>query len=267
MSKSKAQESKKQGKKPAAHAGRAKEETAPDKEKSSSAQLFFGASKAEPPPKAKAKTKPASLASAGVAIGLLVLLVGLLAASYRANQSAETVGAGTDVAPEKPKSDPPAQRPAQNPAQNPGAQAIQTAPTPPPRPALAPEDWNDAQIAWQAYDAGLAKAKAENRPVCLVFYTNWCPHCRNYSKVFHDPQLVSKAKEFVMIRINPDEQQAIGAKYAPDGAYVPRTYFLKSDGSLLADIHAPRPQYKYFYDENNPAGVLGGMEQALKQKL
>jgi len=139
----------------------------------------------------------------------------------------------------------------------------------PAAPATAPnaraEDWNDAQIAWQSYDAGISRAKIDNKPVCLVFFTHWCPHCRNYSKVFSDPRIVARAKDFVMIRLNADDEAAISKAHSPDGAYVPRTFFLASDGKVLADVHAPRPQYVHFYDEHNPESLLGGMEEALRK--
>lgn len=226
-----------------------------------------GKKRAAQPEKARPQPKPSSgsWGSAAAAIASVGLLVGLLYASCRAEQANSENEAKPEAIAEKPQENRPAQRPVQD-TQNPGAQAIQTAPpSPPPRPAVAPEDWNDAQIAWQPYDAGLAKAKTENKPVCLVVYTSWCPHCRNYAKVFHDPKVVSKAKEFVMLRVNADEQPAIANKHIPDGGYIPRTFFLQSDGNLMADVHAPRPQYMYFYDENNPAGVLGGMDEALKK--
>jgi len=134
-------------------------------------------------------------------------------------------------------------------------------------PARAGGDWNDGGIKWHGYEEGLAAAKKEKKPVCLIFYTEWCPHCANYSQVFHDPKVVEQAKRFVMIRLDKDKNGEISQKYGPDGAgYIPRTYFLASDGTLAADIHAAREQFKYFYDEKNPASVLAGMDQAL-QKL
>jgi len=135
-----------------------------------------------------------------------------------------------------------------------------------PRPLWAGGDWNDAEIKWQAYDEGLNVAKEAKKPVCLIFYTDWCPHCQNYSKVFHDPKVVEQAKRFVMIRINKDQAADVSRKYVPDGEYIPRTYFLSAAGALEPAIHAPREQFKYFYDESNPAGVLAGMNEAL-QKL
>jgi thiol:disulfide interchange protein len=127
------------------------------------------------------------------------------------------------------------------------------------------ETWNAAQIDWQPYDAGLQRARAQNKPICLVFFTNWCPHCKNFSRVFEDPRVVERAKDFVMIRANADEESAIASKYTKDGGYVPRTFFLAPDGTMDPDLHAPRPKFLYFYDERDPSSLLGGMEAALRK--
>jgi thiol:disulfide interchange protein len=126
-------------------------------------------------------------------------------------------------------------------------------------------DWNDSGIQWQPYKEGLAAAKEQKKPVCLVFYTDWCPHCQKYSGVFHDPAVMEESKKFVMIRLNKDENAEVSAKYAPDGEYIPRTFFLSPSGELEADITEQRPNYKYFYDTANPAGVLRAMETASKK--
>ena len=132
--------------------------------------------------------------------------------------------------------------------------------------ARAAGDWNDAQIKWMSYADGLAAAKKDNKPILLIFYTDWCPHCANYSKVFHDPKVVAESKDFVMVRLNGDKEKELSQQYAVDGGYIPRTFFLSSAGKLDESIHAPRDKFKYFYDEANPASVLGGMEAA-KAKL
>lgn len=130
--------------------------------------------------------------------------------------------------------------------------------------ARAGGDWNDQQIKWRTYDEGLAEAKKAKKPVMLVFFTEWCPHCKNYSGVFHDPKVVAKSKDFVMVRLDADKNKALSEKYAVDGSYIPRTYFLAPNGTL-SDVHAPREQFKYFYDERNPASILAGMDAAQKQ--
>lgn len=127
------------------------------------------------------------------------------------------------------------------------------------------EDWNDAQIKWVSYADGLKAAKESGKPICLIFYTTWCPHCANYSRVFYDPQVVEKAKSFVMIRVDKDKAKDLSSQYKPDGEYIPRTYFLSPDGKLDESITEARPQYKYFYSEREASGILGGMSQALKK--
>lgn len=131
-------------------------------------------------------------------------------------------------------------------------------------PARAAHDWND-KIQWQPYEQGLAAAKKDKKPVMLIFFTEWCPHCGNYAKVFHDEKVVEKSKQFVMIHLDKDKNAEISRQYVPDGEYIPRTYFLSSDGKLDASLAAPRPEYKYFYDEKDPASILAGMEAALKK--
>jgi thiol:disulfide interchange protein len=149
--------------------------------------------------------------------------------------------------------------------------ACDTRPASPPKASPTPaaaagknaDSWNPTEIAWRGYDEGLAEAKAQRRPILLVFFTSWCPHCANYSKVFGDPRVVEAAKQFVMIRLDGDKNGEVSARFAPDGEYVPRTFFVDPDGKLLADVHENRPRFRYFYEESRPNGLLAGMQAAL----
>jgi thiol:disulfide interchange protein len=134
-----------------------------------------------------------------------------------------------------------------------------------PSPVRAGGDWNDKQIDWQPYEQGLSTAKAKKKPVCLVFFTEWCPHCQNYSGVFHDAKVVEHSKKFVMIRLDKDKNAELSKKFAPDGEYIPRTYFLKPDGTLEPSIHAARDKFQYFYDEHEPEPLLASMGTALEK--
>ncbi|MBI3784311.1 MAG: thioredoxin family protein [Deltaproteobacteria bacterium] len=127
------------------------------------------------------------------------------------------------------------------------------------------EDWNDANIKWVAYEDGLKAAESSNRPICLIFFTSWCPHCANYSKVFSDPEVVKKSKSFVMVRADAEKNHELSDKFKPDGAYIPRTYFLSPRGVLDESLSEGRDQYKYFYDEHNPSSILAGMDRALRK--
>ncbi len=127
------------------------------------------------------------------------------------------------------------------------------------------QDWNEAQIRWMPYAAGMEEAKKTNKPVCLIFFTTWCPHCTNYSKLFSNPELVKKSQSFVMIRIDKDKNWDLSKQYNLDGEYIPRTYFLSATGKIDPVLQETRDPYKYFYDEENPRSILAGMDRALKK--
>ncbi len=126
------------------------------------------------------------------------------------------------------------------------------------------EGWNDAQIVWRPYEEGLQEASAANKPVALVFFTSWCGHCKNYSHVFEDPNVVRRSRSYVMIRLDKDKERGLSKKHAPDGEYIPRTFILRSDGTLREDIHAKRDKFKFFFNEKDPNDLLTAMERGLQ---
>lgn len=134
--------------------------------------------------------------------------------------------------------------------------------------AYPSQKWNDQSIEWQAYEAGFDLAQKTRKPICLVLYADWCPHCLNYAKVFSDPRIVEQSRHFVMIRVNIDRRHDLSLKFRPDGGYVPRTFFLSPEGVLDPSLMATEQaggKYAYFYDENDPASLLTGMERAVKK--
>jgi hypothetical protein len=129
--------------------------------------------------------------------------------------------------------------------------------------AQAPSDWNAGEVAWMPYEAGLAAGKARQKPIVLVFYTDWCPHCHNYSRLFHDPELVRLSQQFVMIRVERDGHRDISARYDIDGEYIPRTFFLTPSGSILTELTSDNDDFRYFLDEHDPAELVALMQLAL----
>ena len=146
------------------------------------------------------------------------------------------------------------------------APGVAAAPEPAPAVAAPPslEGWNESQIHWESYEAGLARARTESRPVVLVVSATWCSHCRTYSHVFEDARIVDRARRFVMVHIDQDREGEVAARYALDGQYVPRTYLLAPDGSPMP-VTASHPRFHYFYDEADPSSLLAGMDAALAQ--
>ena len=125
-----------------------------------------------------------------------------------------------------------------------------------------PSPWNPEHIAWRGFEDGLAEAKKSRKPICLVFYTTWCPHCTKYADIFADARIAAAAKSFVMIRLDRDQHEDLSEKFALDGEYVPRTYFLDADGAVAKDVRAGDEEYRYFYDEDDPESLLRGFEAA-----
>lgn len=124
-------------------------------------------------------------------------------------------------------------------------------------------DWNDGAIAWATYEEGLARAAAERRPIVLVFYTDWCPHCHDFSRVFHSPDVVDLAREFVMIRVERDGNRDVSEMYDFDGEYIPRTFFLTSGGEVRSELHGNNPSFRYFVDEHESRELVALMRRAL----
>ncbi len=131
-------------------------------------------------------------------------------------------------------------------------------------PPARAHDWNAKQIHWVGFTQGLKLARKKHKPICLIIFTEWCPHCRNYATVFHDPRVVREARKFVMIHVDKDKHPDISRRFAPDGEYIPRTYFLDYHGDLHSELRAPQEQYSYFYDELDPRSILAGMKRAAK---
>lgn len=139
--------------------------------------------------------------------------------------------------------------------------AKQTGPAEPIDHATA--DWNDTAIDWKGFEAGLSEAAARNKPVLLVFYTTWCPHCHNLSWLFHDPRLVSASTSFVMIRLDRDQNPEISKRFDLDGDYIPRVFVLDSQGAVRAEITPhDQPQFRYFPDEYDAGELLSMMKRA-----
>jgi thiol:disulfide interchange protein DsbD len=84
--------------------------------------------------------------------------------------------------------------------------------------AAAAEEAKPA-IAWlDDFGAALEKAKKENRPIFLDFYTTWCLYCGKLEKeTFGDPRVSGLAREFVCVRLDADVHKGVAARYQPEG--------------------------------------------------
>jgi thiol-disulfide isomerase/thioredoxin len=100
--------------------------------------------------------------------------------------------------------------------------------------------WDESSIYWEDYGAGMDRALRENKPVLLVIATDWCGYCKAYSWTFLHPEVVSLARDMVMIRVDADAQPGAAKLHERNGRGVPRT-FLFPPGGYLAMARGKHP--------------------------
>jgi protein-disulfide reductase (glutathione) len=127
-------------------------------------------------------------------------------------------------------------------------------------PKAAGIHWTN-NIAWQTWEAGLAQAKASNKPIMVVVFANWCVHCKKLAPMFDAPELIELSKKFVMIKQNSDEDAA-WLQGLRSGTYVPRVLFLNTDGTLRTDYQSGNRRYPYFYTPEEAGALKGNMRRA-----
>jgi thiol-disulfide isomerase/thioredoxin len=139
----------------------------------------------------------------------------------------------------------------------------------PPTPAAAPAEhapgveWK-GNVAWHSWNEGLSLASRESKPIMVLVYADWCPHCRALSPVFADPEVEALSKRLVMVRQNHDDDpewlQPYNQKY---GGYVPRIFFFDSSGKIRDDLTSGHPRYPYFYAAEASDLLKKSMRQAI----
>ena len=114
-----------------------------------------------------------------------------------------------------------------------------------------------ASVQWLAYGEALEKAVKEDKHVIIDFYTSWCGWCKVMdSKTYTDPAVVDLlSRHFVLANINAESARkfAVGAEEMSGRdlarqfgvTQFPMTWFLKPDGSRLANLPGYIPAEKF----------------------
>ncbi len=98
-------------------------------------------------------------------------------------------------------------------------------------------------LVWlNSYEAGLEKAKQENKPVLLYFWATWCKYCRQMNEeVYPDPEVNSLLRErFVLVAVNIDKNKEVAQKYGVQ--YPPAEVFVDAEGRVITSIFGFAPK-------------------------
>ena len=125
-----------------------------------------------------------------------------------------------------------------------------------------PAGFNDEGIEWLALDEGLARARADGKPVLLVVHATWCPRCREYRAQFFDERVTAHGGDVVFVLVDQDREPRAASRYAPDGNYIPRTMVLAPGGGIVKKINAHRDDYRYFISPRQPGDLLRYLDAA-----
>jgi thioredoxin-related protein len=82
----------------------------------------------------------------------------------------------------------------------------------------------------------LKKAKAENKPIVLYFYSDYCTYCEAMDKNVLSDKDIKKSlnTDVIYLKINVDEKRETAARYNIRG--YPTTYLLDPAGKRIAVI-------------------------------
>ena len=117
----------------------------------------------------------------------------------------------------------------------------------------ADDKWNVEAIDWLTLESALDDASNSKKKIMLVLHSEGCGACDDYSKLFREGAVAIASKDLLMVLIDDDADEDISEKYSLDGSYVPRTYFLNSDGSVM-DVRVGKEgdRFQYYYGRGAP---------------
>ena len=112
----------------------------------------------------------------------------------------------------------------------------------------SPPPGNVAALRWLDYGDALDRAAAEDKHIIIDFYTDWCGWCKVMDrKTYADPRVMKLLNEsFVITKINAESNKRfrvgdgemtgreLARQYRVQS--FPMTWFLKPDGSALANV-------------------------------
>lgn len=122
-------------------------------------------------------------------------------------------------------------------------------------------------INWVSYEKGLKEAKNSNKKMLLIIHKSWCSSCKALKpKLANHKEFAELSKSFVMVNTE-DNDEPKGEQFDVDGKYVPRIFFLDSNGNVEKDLWNEGTKHKHVkYYYQNGEELVTVMKKALKNE-
>lgn len=119
-------------------------------------------------------------------------------------------------------------------------------------------------IKWVDLEDGMQLITQLNKPGLILIHKSWCGACKRLKPSVADSREMQElSRDFVMINIQ-DEEEPDDEKYKPDGGYIPRILFVRSNGKIMNEIYNAdgNAKFKYFYGSATP--IVKNMKRVMR---
>jgi len=110
----------------------------------------------------------------------------------------------------------------------------------------------ETKVNWlYDYDEALAKARDENKPILVDFYTDWCGWCKKLDAETYGNETVAAFlnEGFICLKVDAGEHADLAKRY--DVLGYPTILFLSPDGEEIGRIVGYEPPDKFLQDAKN----------------
>eukprot|EP01121_Diplochlamys_sp_Union-15-3_P015820 TRINITY_DN5289_c0_g1_i1.p1 TRINITY_DN5289_c0_g1~~TRINITY_DN5289_c0_g1_i1.p1 ORF type:complete len:171 (-),score=25.04 TRINITY_DN5289_c0_g1_i1:73-585(-) len=128
-------------------------------------------------------------------------------------------------------------------------------------------DWEsrglNPNVNWLTYQEATEKAKENGKHTMVLFTKPWCGACKTLKKALVQSKKFEEAcQQFNVVNVEEDSENPKDNKFSPDGAYIPRVFFVSSDGVVETDIYNQRGSDKHKYYYSNDVDLVQRMKGA-----